>query len=995
MDATQIETKIAEFEDFFSALNPGKTPYQWQRRLLRCILENDGSWPAVIDVPTGAGKTVAIEVHLFLNAIADECELNIARRLVATVNRRALVDKQYAHACAIQKKMAAALAENEAEHDSSERKLVKIAESLLGREGEQIGSRNSAADKALKNDTETVPFSVVKIRGGLDSAEIDRDWRIHPTRPAVLCMTPDMFGSRLLFRGYGTSRYMRPVEAGLLAYDSVLFLDESHLNRQLLLTARQIQRLEAFAEYGEMKVRPLQVCASSATPDRDEYVKVVATSGKDASDNRCIKIEEADFKEDKALANRMKAPKPVELYGKKFSKTLTEADYKTLKEKAVDLQRECGAPVVCVFNSPKTACGFADALEGKTKTTKKKTESAEDLKVLCIVGNMRQYEGDAYREILSNQEKLFDCDFVVGTQAIEVGIDADFSAMLTELASTEALIQRAGRVNRFGERKYEGKKAIVVWKHADADGIYFGEDLDAAWNWLSELDKDGLTPWAAQEKQVELAKPKRADFERLELADAEYFSKTSEDIAPESDALTGRPSNLDLWLADDFDQSTEVYFAVRHRPCRRYPDGAIARIDDDDMVRLLEELPPINDELVACPIGRARDAVKCLAALPPADDASEKSIANARAFLLRADERPIPLRQGDEKKIAPGSVVVVDESAPIFLREIVYCDKPSDKGFDAKKAQGCFKGNTTKRDIYLEAAGKRKDAPNESGDLDPAPSVVFFEPSIDDDPDEAPDFSEDTAIPTGNENDEWVSLVWDGENPSNGFCCIRKLADKKRRSIQPVCAAIRPVCLDEHQEAVKTRAGELSETLRLSNPTQKALRFAGLHHDDGKADARFQELLHTSLGNPELEEGQALAKGRRLAWDKAQQYRADAGIPNGWRHEQLSAVHTWIAVLAHDGNPHADMDGELAVRLVGTNHGRGRTFFHHDAARLLPDSGDDSKTPERNTAEKLFDEGLWDELVCSTDARYGYWGVAYLEALLRAADAQISSEEGR
>lgn len=54
-----------------------------------------------------------------------------------------------------------------------------------------------------------------------------------------------MFGSRLLFRGYGTSRTMRSMEAGLLAYDTVLVADEAHLSRQLLETAQQVDRIES------------------------------------------------------------------------------------------------------------------------------------------------------------------------------------------------------------------------------------------------------------------------------------------------------------------------------------------------------------------------------------------------------------------------------------------------------------------------------------------------------------------------------------------------------------------------------------------------------------------------------------------------------------------------------------------------------------------------------------------------------------------------------
>jgi CRISPR-associated endonuclease/helicase Cas3 len=40
----------------------------------------------------------------------------------------------------------------------------------------------------------------------------------------------------------------------------------------------------------------------------------------------------------------------------------------------------------------------------------------------------------------------------------------------------------------------------------------------------------------------------------------------------------------------------------------------------------------------------------------------------------------------------------------------------------------------------------------------------------------------------------------------------------------------------------------------------------------------------------------------------------------------------------------------------------------------------------------LFDRGGWYELIEATHLRYGAWGCAYLEAVLRAADCQVSGE---
>jgi CRISPR-associated endonuclease/helicase Cas3 len=75
---------------------------------------------------------------------------------------------------------------------------------------------------------------------------------------------------------------------------------------------------------------------------------------------------------------------------------------------------------------------------------------------------------------------------------------------------------------------------------------------------------------------------------------------------------------------------------------------------------------------------------------------------------------------------------------------------------------------------------------------------------------------------------------------------------------------------------------------------------------------------------------------------------------------------------------------ELAARLVGTSHGYGRHGFPHTSRHLTSHPGE--------TAVTLFDEGLWDELIERTHLRWGVWGCAYLEALLRAADGQVSAE---
>ena len=140
------------------------------------------------------------------------------------------------------------------------------------------------------------------------------------------------------------------------------------------------------------------------------------------------------------------------------------------------------------------------------------------------------------------------------------------------------------------------------------------------------------------------------------------------------------------------------------------------------------------------------------------------------------------------------------------------------------------------------------------------------------------------------------------------------------------------------------------------------------------ADERFQRSLYERQVPPE-----PLAKSGVRDTRIRRRLRDGSGLPTRWRHEQLSVVRAWPALssLPQDRR-------ELAARLIGTSHGHGRHGFPHTSGQLAEDAGDIAAT--------LYDEGLWDELIERTHNRWGGWGCAYLEALLRAADGQVSGE---
>jgi CRISPR-associated endonuclease/helicase Cas3 len=194
------------------------------------------------------------------------------------------------------------------------------------------------------------------------------------------------------------------------------------------------------------------------------------------------------------------------------------------------------------------------------------------------------------------------------------------------------------------------------------------------------------------------------------------------------------------------------------------------------------------------------------------------------------------------------------------------------------------------------------------------------------------------------------------------------------------------VTLASHHRAVGERAAAVAGAVGLPAPLVDTLRAAGDQHDAGKADPRFQTMLGRTEVMPGTDGGELLAKsGQFLPLARHNETARKVGLPVGWRHEQLSVVEAWTTL--HETLP--PELAQLAARLVGTSHGTGRVGFPHTTDELLPDG---ASSHVRDLAVDLFDHGAWDQLIDTTDGRWGVWGCAYLEALLRAADGRASAE---
>ena len=58
-----------DFPAFFHAVH-GHPPFPWQTRLARQVHAR-GAWPQVLDLPTGSGKTAALDIAIFQLAMSD------------------------------------------------------------------------------------------------------------------------------------------------------------------------------------------------------------------------------------------------------------------------------------------------------------------------------------------------------------------------------------------------------------------------------------------------------------------------------------------------------------------------------------------------------------------------------------------------------------------------------------------------------------------------------------------------------------------------------------------------------------------------------------------------------------------------------------------------------------------------------------------------------------------------------------------------------------
>lgn len=900
-------------------------PFSWQEEVLDHICEH-GVWPERINAPTGSGKSSIIDIHLFANALAAVgAAPRVPRRLCVTVGRRALVDSQADRAREILKCMEDALADGSGEPDI----LRRVAEAL-----QSFQTRND--EKGSK------PFETGHIRGELSNRNLPVS---DISACAIIAATPDMYGSRALFRGYGSTKAARPRETALLAMDTVMVLDEAHMNRQLLHTTQRIAQLQKYE--ADLGVPTLQVVETTATPSTEDSEST--TMGVD--------IEALDKPNDEKLRDRVYSHKELMLHpidkwdGKPGNAPTVNAAVDAIMERLA--HREAGESskkaytVGCIVNHVRTAISIKEAL------AKNKALGKDEVQLL--VGRKRPYDLENLQE---DHPNLFSTrgdesvKVVVATQTLEVGIDVDFADLVTELAPASSLAQRFGRVNRLGRRK---DSKVVVIEPASSDLVkkdappYRAVDLSNAYAWLEALngaENPSVNPAAMVKNPPVQSSPERLLYQRPEWPDLLEFSRTDENPYDEPD--------LDLWLHDSLDTETAMGGVIVRDNLPSNTSAAMEILKTSYFAPNDRETFPAN-----------------LKILKEILDYQDEHGVKPRKFLYRQGEISLwqDAERGDENNqaLAPGDVLILDTGSIPFTNQgiaVTQRELPSTKD----KLEAVPFPKDIELYVYEKCADREEHFRKYLG-LSPEEAAELLDSQASDGQKViASELS--TEAEGGQEVIAWYAEVT-GKESVEGSDIAQEL----------VLAA--PVLLDDHQNDVAERTRQLAENLGLAPEFSEALELAAKYHDEGKRDLRFQQMLGADL------QADALAKSGHRSVAEAYRARSRSALPRGWRHEQLSAL--MVAASPEKVGEHRD----LVLRIIGCSHGHGRFSFAHDAGFLLkegylPEGTDYEALKEQAT--RLFNVGYWDNLMEQTSRTYGPYATAYLEAVERAADAQISRE---
>lgn len=484
----------------------------------QCLLA-ENEWPDALIAPTGLGKTAAVIVAWLWRRRIDREKT--PRRLVYCLPMRTLVEQT---------------------EKNARRWLEHLAQ--------------TGFDQDLPS-----PDEVHVLMGGIESPRGRPRWHEAPERPAILIGTQDMLISRALMRGYASGRARWPTEFALLHNDALWVFDEVQLMGAGLATSAQ---LAAFRERLRSTLRTKSLWVS-ATLD-PAWLRTVDFVGP----RRTLRVPD-DVSADAAspqVRGLIEAHKPLRkaAFAPAGAKKADIDAYMRALAEFVRNVHVAGRRTLVIVNTVERAQKLYAAL--------RKAETAE---IVLIHSRFRPAErGEHMRQMLEAADSI-----VIATQAIEAGVDISSAVMITELAPWASLVQRFGRVNRYGEWKKKDGGAPVHW-------------VDLLAEFAAPYEEKHFAEARARLLQLADAAPVNlGDPGQLDAPGRVIRQKDLIDLFDTDPDLTGFDVDISPYVRDAADTDVHVFWrdlkAVGPDPVR-----------------------PSREELCAVSIGRAKEWVKPL-----------------------------------------------------------------------------------------------------------------------------------------------------------------------------------------------------------------------------------------------------------------------------------------------------------------------------------------------------------------------------------------------
>lgn len=775
----------------------------------------------------------------------------------------------------------------------------------------------------------------------------DRKW-YRVAGCTIVSLTSYQFVSRLLMRGFGVSESTRPIAGSLCALDRIVLFDEPHLSTQSVSTIRDAEELQGSLT-PTLGIPQARLTLLGATVPRHLTDEI----------DRQQPAFEFDLSAEKATGTfqgRFNAQRRVTAT---WSGKNTDLEYKQeIVKQTRQFWSEGKTRVVVFANTVSLAQSIYKELTNKPKSSRPNVQ--------LVTSRFRAADRD--NQLLNNGT-------VIATQCLEVGVDITFEALVTEACPWQPFVQRLGRLNRDGALKEAPAVFVGSWnvetsspETRSGTKVVYGQTTAAMQQFLHErlallgemdvgtagmraISKDPNFPLADLEGE-----PIRVGtLHSLMLPALAQTRPTPRPDIPLQSLISGpdEPVNQDIAIA--WRSNLEVLDLMGNNTTV-FPEEFVT-VTRNALSNFIAGKSPLNtlsdvefttqrkqEKKSVIPIGLDR-----LRVWDPYEEcwkqpAEHAEVLSAQQVVLGCDVGGYSQELGWTGSLT--NKPVSDVSLIAALKTVT--NTPAD----------ALTIIVTRESLQSWCEYEYSTA--DSGE-DSLGQLLLSVPTIEDEE----SYRKEIEVRTRN-----LFCPFLGENIT-----VNALVDPTMPNTLPSVEIRVPprtpgssksrstptVTLEAHQNQVGSWALQDATRAGLTSELADQIGTAGFLHDEGKRREEFQKLLR--FPDPvDLNEPLAKSLSVTPTWNAAHAIRQQVGLEDGWRHE-IETVHSMANRHGNDG---------LVRHLIGSHHGWYRPFFPP-----LSRTGHDQPIQHADEFAEL-------------NNRYGIWGLAYLETILRLADWRAS-----